>query len=162
MLKVAEKQEDGSLQWHAFLNGDCEDVTLLGPDPHASKESFELALVDLEERPLEDQRRIEADRAAEEARIAERIARGEVTSEPADFGREAAPAPPPEPVFEECVRCDGKGYLVSQREYTTRYAPRITYRNGLQITERTSITSSLPHYDGICDACKGNGGFLVW
>ncbi len=57
----------------------------------------------------------------------------------------------------QCPVCKGKGYSVSQRAIETRFAPKHTYRNNLKITEKTTITSTQKHYDGICGRCLGHG-----
>jgi hypothetical protein len=157
VLRVAEPQADGSLAWHAFLDGECEKPTPLGPDSYPSQEGLALALAEVQERARADEHRVVAAREAYEKKIAEMIARGEIEVQRWEPPKEVEPAPPPGPVYTDCGRCDGRGFLVSTREHTIRYSPTITYRNGLRITERSSTTYTQPHYDGICGHCRGTG-----
>lgn len=159
ILAVAEEDESGVRRWRAFHDAECEVPTFLGFEPRDSAGALESSFVMAQVTAWEDEVRIDVQRAEMQRRReeAERIAAEELAALIAANEAEEAARLANTIWTKDCPTCDGKGYLVSTRAITTHYSPTVTYRNGLRITERTSRTSTHPHYDGICGTCGGAG-----
>ncbi len=154
VLQVAEETGSGERVWRAYRDADCTWPTALGDRTWPTREALGAELQQRELAVLEDEERIDAQRAL--AASSEIVPGSEGVASTA-----MTVAPPAAPRQVDCGRCGGKGFLVSMRDYTTWYTPVVTNRNGLQFTSRTSITTTRPHYDGVCGACGGKGWVAV-